>query len=272
MTSLRSELSTTECTLSDGRTLAYATGGSPDGHPVVVHHGTPGSRLLAALCYKAAAKRGVRVIVPDRPGYGKSTAPPSGWTWHHWRDDLCELLEHESIDRAALVGFSGGGPFALAAATAERTTRVGLISSVVPPIENALSRLAPVPFALRLFFELSGPVARLRGPDAVVGQLTDRSLSDARATAVAAEFHEALRQGAGAIVRETRLFAADSFDVTVPDDVPLRAWHGTRDENAPLEPVERFVADADATVITDETDHLGTLLDYRIDALEWAAG
>ncbi|MDF9744270.1 alpha/beta fold hydrolase [Natrinema salsiterrestre] len=267
-TSRGSDLSTTDCTLSDGRTLTYAIGGDPQGKPVIVHHGTPGSRLFAGVCSRAAARNGVRLVVPDRPGYGKSTPPPRDWTWDDWQNDLNELLDAESIDRAPFVGFSGGGPFTLAAATADRTSRIGLVSTVVPPAENTLTALSRVPFALRLLFRLSESVARVRGPDAVVQQYTDRSVAEPVRTAVADDFHEGVRQGGAAVVRETRMFAESSFD-SVRSDVPIRAWHGVRDENTPLSPVETMLEETHGTLITEASDHLGTLLDCRADVLEW---
>ncbi|PSP57408.1 hypothetical protein BRC82_00185 [Halobacteriales archaeon QS_1_67_19] len=56
--------------LPDGRTLTYATYGDDDGAPLVFHHGTPGLRVLDELLSDAARERGVRVIAPDRPGFG----------------------------------------------------------------------------------------------------------------------------------------------------------------------------------------------------------
>ena len=271
MTPLPADLSTDACTLPDGRTLSYATGGDPDGLPVVVHHGTPGSRLFGALLSEPAAETGVRLLVPDRPGYGRSSAPPAEWSWEEWPADLAELLDAESVDRAGTLGFSGGGPFALAAASDDRVARVGLVSSVVPPAENALATLASVPFALRAMFRLSKAVASLSGPNAVVSQYTDRSVSDAVGEAVAADFHEALDRGARAVERENRAFASASLD---PGglDVPVRAWHGTTDENTPISPVQTLVDAVDGTLETAEADHLGTLLDRRRAALEWVGG
>ncbi|ELZ44266.1 alpha/beta hydrolase fold protein [Halorubrum coriense DSM 10284] len=258
MASHSTEFSTDACTLSDRRTLSYATGGDPDGRPVVVHHGTPGSRLFGALVAAPAAEVGVRVLVPDRPGYGRSSPPAAEWSWRDWAADLGELLDAESVDRAGILGFSGGGPFALAAGGDDRVARVGLMSSVVPPTENSLATLASVPFALRVVFRLSKAFASVSVPDAVVSQYTDRSVSDAVADAVAADFHEALDRGARAVERENRTFASASFGPDTPD-LPLRAWHGTADENAPLSPVRSFVRETD-----------GTLLDRRRAALEWA--
>lgn len=263
------DLTTEECTLPDGRTLAYATAGDPDGTPVVFHHGTPGSRLFAAVCADAAAAAGVRLVAPDRPGYGKSTSPPGGWAYDEWRADLHALLDAEGIDRAPLVGFSGGGPFALAAAESDRATRLGLIGTVVPPSNTTLAHLSAVPGALRVVFEVSRGLARLRGSDAVVRQFTDRSVSEAVERAVAADFREALRQGAGAVVRETRLFADSSFEAP-PSGVPVRAWHGIEDKNAPLRPVRAFFDGTDGEVETPRSDHLGTLLECQRDVFEWA--
>lgn len=261
-------LTTETCRLSDGRTLAYAVTGPPDGYPVVAHHGTPGSRLFAALLSDAATAEGVRLVVPDRPGYGRSSSRPDGWTWKHWRDDLAELLDAESVDRAGVMGFSGGGPFALAAAHAEWADRLALIGSVVPPADIGLVRLSRIPFAVRVLFGLSNVVASVAGPGAVVKQYTDRSVSESMAQAVADDFHEAFRWGAGAVARENRSFGTDSLDrrgVTVP----VRAWHGTRDGNAPLSPVRELVDGIDGTLLTPDSDHLGTLLDRRTEVCNW---
>lgn len=264
----RSDLSASECSLSDGRTLAYTTGGDPNGDPVVVHHGTPGSRLFGAICSEPAASEGVRLIVPDRPGYGRSTPPPSDWSWVDWRADLHELLDSEGISQAPLIGFSGGGPFAVAAATGRRTTRLGLVSAVIPPANNGLARLSRIPFALQILFGLSKPLARVRGPEAIVRQYTNQSVSETTARSVSDEFHEALRQGPRAVVRETRMFADSAID-SPPSNVPVRAWHGTRDTNTPGKPVQSFLDDIDGTFVPIQNDHLGTFLTCRRGVFEW---
>src|SRR3954453_10142500 len=56
-------------TLPDGRTVSVWEGGSPDGVPVVFHHGTPAGRLQAALGAEAALREDVRLVSFDRPGY-----------------------------------------------------------------------------------------------------------------------------------------------------------------------------------------------------------
>lgn len=261
---------TDDVTLPDGRTLAYAVAGPPDGTPVLVHHGTPGSRLFAALLSGAAHDVGVRLVAPDRPGYGRSGPPPTGWTWDDWRADCEELLAAVATGGAGTLGFSGGGPFALAAAAGDRIDRAALVSTAVPPVDNHLTTLARVPVALRAVFRLAEVVARLSGPGAVVGQYTDRDVDDRDAAAVAADFHEALRRSARAPARENRLFAARPVDL--PDrSTPVRAWHGSHDGNAPLDAVRALVDRLDGRLERHDADHLGTLLDCRRDALSWLA-
>jgi pimeloyl-ACP methyl ester carboxylesterase len=254
-----------------GRTLSYAVGGDPDGPAVVVNHGTPGSRLFGALLEETATDVGVRTVIPDRPGYGASSPPPDDWTWQDWPADLELILEAEPIDSAAVLGFSGGGPFAFAAGQAEWTTRVALVSSVIPPADTPLARLSTVPFALRALFRVSDWLASVRGPESVVRQYTSAPVAEAIVRAVAADFHEGLRQGAAAVARENRAFARNAV---APRDLnsPLRAWHGTADTNAPIGPVRQFVHEADGEFVSTERDHLGTLLDTQQAVLEWLVG
>ncbi len=267
MPSQNQSLQTYTCTLPDGRALAYTRCGPTRGIPVVAHHGTPGSRLFVALLAESAISTGVQLIVPDRPGYGRSSPPPRDWSWQNWQDDMIHLLDTESIDQAATLGFSGGGPFALAAAHCDRITRLALVSTVVPPTENIFSTLSKVPLALRGLFRLSKILANISGPEAVVKQYTDRSVPETIAEAVADDFHEALRKGANAVVRETRLFTKTPVELDV--NTPVRAWHGTKDENAPLSAVQTLMDKSQGTLITSETDHLETLLDHQQEMFEW---
>jgi pimeloyl-ACP methyl ester carboxylesterase len=62
-----------ELSLGDGRTLTYCLYGPDEGVPVIFHYGTPGVRLLAPQAVRAAVRRGVRLLVCDRPGYGGSS-------------------------------------------------------------------------------------------------------------------------------------------------------------------------------------------------------
>jgi pimeloyl-ACP methyl ester carboxylesterase len=107
---------------SDGRALAYAQIGDPEGAPVFVLHGTPGSRLSGRHPDPSrVAEAGLWVITYDRPGNGRSTRDPG-------RDvvdcvaDIAAIADALGIERFFVTGGSGGGPhdFAPAAPLPQR--------------------------------------------------------------------------------------------------------------------------------------------------------
>jgi pimeloyl-ACP methyl ester carboxylesterase len=107
------------------RTYRVRDGGSQAGWPIIYFHGTPGSRLDVSLADEAAAEGGVRLISFDRPGYGGST--PAAFSLRTVGDDVHELADALELGRFSTLGFSGGGPFALAAAAGnERVAAVGV--------------------------------------------------------------------------------------------------------------------------------------------------
>jgi pimeloyl-ACP methyl ester carboxylesterase len=100
----------------DGRTLAYAQIGDPEGMPAFVLHGTPGSRFSGRHPDPArVAEAGLWVISYDRPGYGRSTRHP-GRSVVDCVDDITTIADELGIERFLVTGGSGGGPHALAAA------------------------------------------------------------------------------------------------------------------------------------------------------------
>lgn len=117
--------------LADGRCLGYAEYGAPDGQPVIVLHGTPGSRMLFESTDAVARKMGFRIVAPDRAGYGLSDVHRHE-TLSETAYDIQALANGLGITRFYLLGFSGGGPYALAAALLmkDRVQQVALISPV----------------------------------------------------------------------------------------------------------------------------------------------
>ena len=104
------------CVLAGGRSVEYWDGGEPDGQVVVVHPGTPASRVLGRWGHDAAAAAGVRLVSISRPGYGgsTSTAPSLLGTGR----DTAALMALLGVPEYAVLGISGGGPFATATAIA----------------------------------------------------------------------------------------------------------------------------------------------------------
>ncbi len=99
----------------DGRTLAVEDSGDPAGRPVLVHMGTPNSRLLFGPHVADAVDRGLRLIGYDRPGYGGSSPHP-GRTVADCAADVRAICAALGIGRLAMWGISGGGPHVLACA------------------------------------------------------------------------------------------------------------------------------------------------------------
>jgi pimeloyl-ACP methyl ester carboxylesterase len=119
--------------LKDGRTLAFAEWGELGGRPVLLFHGRPGSRLLCPD-EEATEAVGVRLITVDRPGYGRSDPRGPGRTLLDWADDVAGLADRLELERFPVVGWSSGGPHALACAVRipERVGTVGLAAASGP--------------------------------------------------------------------------------------------------------------------------------------------
>jgi len=117
----------------DGRTLAIEEAGDPNGHPVLVHMGTPNSRHLYQPNTIDAAVRGLRLISYDRPGYGGSTPQP-GRSVADCAADVRAVCAELGIGRLAMWGESGGGPHVLACAALlpDLVTAVASLASPAP--------------------------------------------------------------------------------------------------------------------------------------------
>lgn len=99
----------------DGRRLCVETGGDPAGRPILIHHGSPGSRHLLDEWVGDAAEDGIWLLGYDRPGYGGSSPQP-GRTVADCAADVRTIASALGYRRIAVWGISGGGPHALACA------------------------------------------------------------------------------------------------------------------------------------------------------------
>lgn len=133
MTYLSQSTESKSILLKDGRPLVFAEYGDPDGTPIIGFHGMPGSRLMMKVVEQAALKSGARILAPERPGYGISQ-PASNRTLLHYPNEVLELADSLELGHFAVMGVSGGGPFALACAVAapKRITVAALVSGIGP--------------------------------------------------------------------------------------------------------------------------------------------
>jgi len=120
--------------LPDCRDLAWSEYGAGDGTPVIAFHGSPGTGHEFAFLSEVAARQGVRLLAPDRPGYGHSTYHRAR-TYESWARDTGALADHLGFDRFAVVGHSSGGPNAVGCARflADRLVGCAVVAGPAPP-------------------------------------------------------------------------------------------------------------------------------------------
>lgn len=250
--------------LADGRRLAYAQFGDPDGAPLFACHGFPGSRLEGALLHRAAVDTGFRLITPDRPGFGESDPRP-GRTLLDWPSDLAALADHLGFARFHLLGISGGGPYALscAAQLPGRLTAVGLIAPLGPLAEPPLlkimhqpartilaaaSRVPPVADAL--FRYVLCPTYRRRPERLLRLQRRLSPGADARTlagpeveAAISRVMREAVRHGPEGLLEDIRVYVSRwGFELT-GISLPVMLWHGLEDTVVPPQHSRRLALD-----------------------------
>ena len=117
--------------LSDGRVLEYIDNGVLSKSVLILHHGTPTSMTVWNTWLAAAAEKGIRTIAFTRPGYAGSDRKVDHRIIDS-NDDLNEILNQLEVENFVSVGWSGGGPYALASGLLNRCTGVQLIASVSP--------------------------------------------------------------------------------------------------------------------------------------------
>jgi pimeloyl-ACP methyl ester carboxylesterase len=233
--------------LPNGRILGYSESGAPDGAPVFLFHGLPGSRLQRHPDDSIARRAGARFVHVERPGFGLSSPQPRR-RLSDWPRDVAAVADALGITRFAVAGISGGGPSAAAcvAALSPRITRAAIVSSVGPPG----SMTGRMTFAARLGFFVApraawalripvgtGAYVGMRFPELVIDLVAGRMVPADRAilgrsemrAMFAQDMAEAFRQGSGCFVQELALIASpwklDWRDAACA----VELWHGEDD-------------------------------------------
>jgi pimeloyl-ACP methyl ester carboxylesterase len=130
---------------ANGRRLCFAEWGDIDGRPVISMHGVPGCRLPSPTevehgLDEVIRELGIRLITYDRPGYCESDRQP-GRTIADSATDVATVADAVGCERFAVVGTSGGGPHALAAAAflPTRVVRAATVAPMAPLSELGLA-------------------------------------------------------------------------------------------------------------------------------------
>ena len=238
--------------LRDGRQLGYAEWGDAGGRPLLYFHGWPGSRVEGRLADEAARGRNIRLIAIDRPGMGLSDFQPRR-TIVDWPDVVVELATALALDRFAVLGISGGGPYAAACAwkLSDRLTQVGIVSCLapldVPGATAGMSRQNRLAFQLvgrssvlrRLLMAKSGMAVR-RQPDRVlesgVAATVDKEYLDRPDVrrVLLESLSQAYRSGSRGPAWEMGLYSRPWGFRLEDVRTPVYLSHGEQDANAPV--------------------------------------
>ncbi|KAL3483227.1 Alpha/Beta hydrolase protein [Aspergillus germanicus] len=283
--SVATEATRTNQTLSlhDGRILGFAEYGSPNGFPVLYFHGFPSSRLEGSAVDGNARRRGLRIISLDRPGYGLSTFRPQQRITN-WPGDVKSLADYLRIPRFAVLGGSGGSPYALACAHAlphERLSAVGILAGAAP-WDTGLQHVS-TSRRLLSWAATSSPTPLGSLLDGVIGvsrwavntspvtrwvdnwlekqespEQSELSTKQRREQVLAMAF-EAFAQGSAATVQEASLLSHDwGFRLEDLAYDKIQIWHGEKDANVPIEMIRNMaerLPHADLRVYEGETHY-----------------
>lgn len=198
-----------------------------------------------------------------------------------WTKDVESFADTMEIKKFAVLGTSGGGPFAAACAYAlprQRLTSVGLFASGPPWAagKHYMTRTRRVacflahkaPFLLKVILDAVLAFGRWLTSRTFVTRRIDTWLeavntklaeeakasskpvdTDERPVAQQREYlldlilGEPFRQGTAGMARETKLLSAQDWGFQLEETTyPIKIWHGTKDVNAPIEAI-RYLAE-----------------------------
>jgi pimeloyl-ACP methyl ester carboxylesterase len=99
--------------VKDGRELEILDNGITSDKAIIFHHGTPHHASAWSSWLEDAANRGIRALSYSRAGYGTSDRN-FGRSVFSNNSDISLLLDGKNISSFVAIGWSGGGPHALA--------------------------------------------------------------------------------------------------------------------------------------------------------------
>ncbi|MFZ3496592.1 alpha/beta fold hydrolase [Streptomyces sp. 5.8] len=242
--------------VADGRNLTVERWGDPDGKPVFLLHGMPGSRLGPAPRGMVLYQRRMQLIAYDRPGYGGSDRHP-GRTVADVAAEVAAVADSLGLDSFAVAGRSGGAPGALACAALlpDRVTRTAALVPLAPRDAEDLDWFEGMTASNVIAYSTAGRdpeelaarlIPRAAGIAADPGQLLDelrRELTESDRLVVSdaglramllRNYREGVRTSAYGWIDDILAFSTPwGFD---PADIrcPVMIWHGGLDEFSPV--------------------------------------
>jgi pimeloyl-ACP methyl ester carboxylesterase len=240
-------------TLGDGRKLEIQVAGKPQSNAIVFHHGTPGASNTWNSWMTEVSRLGGFTFSYSRPGYGQSDRH-EGRTVRSNANDISEVLELLGITQIVSIGWSGGGPHALADSTLPQSRGVISIAGVGVYGEEDLDFLEGMGEENHVEFG-----AAVQGPEAIedwmqkyspeIAVVTEEQIIEAFGGLIGEADKKALREGAA---EETAASYRKSLEISyygwLDDDlafvqpwgfditkisVPVELWQGNDDFMVP---------------------------------------
>ncbi|MFF5294235.1 alpha/beta fold hydrolase [Paractinoplanes globisporus] len=244
-------------TLPDGRTLEYLVEGPSAAIPLVLHHGTPSGTVRYAPIFDEALSQGFRVVQASRPGYATSTPHP-GRIVADVAADTAALLDAIGATTFVTVGWSGGGPHALACAALlpGRCLAAATIAGVAPYRAEGLDWLAGMgeenveefgaavagPEPLNAFLSTAAsamaqvePAELIEAFGDLISEVDKKTLVGGFAEYLAASFREAVSRGVAGWREDDLAFVQEWGFPLAGITVPLSLWQGDQDRMVPFE-------------------------------------
>jgi pimeloyl-ACP methyl ester carboxylesterase len=270
--------------------------GDPEGFAVVYHNGTPLSRLIPEWWDAPARERGLRLIGIDRPGYGNAPADPNR-SLRSVAETTGAVMDDLGVHSFAVIGASGGGPYALACGAFVPDRVAAIVSAAgssgfdaaldgasFSPEELELHRdqaVRPTPErrrALARFYNLE--IEGLRAADVdgfmtAVGENPTTATPEQRATTgyVLDAIQEAIRPGPdGWLDDGIAAFRPWGFELS---DIraPVAIWHGQDDKLVAIDHGHRLLAGIPNAepFLVDGLGHGGVCCRQEVPMFDWIA-
>ncbi len=246
------------------RIVGYYEFGDPHGTPMVALHGTPGCGAGFAWADGRARVHGIRLLAPDRPGVGVSERweRGRGAAVDSYATELGAFADALELPSFPVIGYSGGGPYALAAAhsLADRVCAVAIVSgsgqvgewASVADFETTdrlLTRLSQrIPVVARVTLDIGVRISRLAPKTSLWFGAIEMSASDRAvmaefptARAALAMFTQSCASGAHGVVDDYAALGRPWGFAVEEITVPVHCWHATSDPIVPLRHTDELV-------------------------------
>lgn len=241
--------------LKDGRKAAFTEHGNLNGKPVFFIHGNPGCRLQRHPNESIAEKLNVRIITPDRPGYGLSDNQKNRKLLDY-PEDIIQIADNLKLDKFYVFGVSAGGPYTAACAftLSDRIVKAAIVSGPKPlnlpnayegmsPIWKKAFKAASLPKWILAIIYKSQSKLFIKKPEAAVDQFakilseSDKQLLEQKdfRKGVIERRRESTRQGVMGMIQEAKILtSAWGFD---PSEIkiPVHLWYWQNDPAIPIQ-------------------------------------